>query len=261
MNMRESVVLNKLRAGKTVNCIKVGLSDSRGVEIAGMCGVDCVWVDMEHATPDWDHVEKMILAGKTQNTDIMVRTPRGSYSDLIKPLELDASGIMVPHIMSAADAKNIVRQTKFHPIGRRPIDAGNNDGAYCLIDFHEYIKQASENRFISIQIEDPEPVAELEEICSLPGIDMIFFGPADFSHGLGKPGIWDDPELLRVKELIPRIARKHGKFAGTVGGANSDVVKGLLDMGYQFINMGADVIGLGEYYKRIVKVFNETVNQ
>ena len=46
------------------------------------------------------------------------------------------------------------------------------------------MKQANEERFVMVQIEDPEPLDDLEAIAALPGIDMIFFGPADFSQGI-----------------------------------------------------------------------------
>jgi len=208
---------------------------------------------MEHTPNDFSAVEKQILASKTHNTDIMVRVPRGSYSDLIKPLEMDASGIMVPHIMSLADAKNVVKMTRFHPVGRRPLDGGNADGAYSTIDVKEYIKQANERRFISVQIEDPEPLDELEEIAALEGIDMLFFGPADFSQGIGAPGQWDHPALLKARKRVAEVAIKHGKFAGTVGSAGN--LKELIDMGYRFISMGADVVGLSQYITGIVSNF------
>jgi 4-hydroxy-2-oxoheptanedioate aldolase len=41
----------------------------------------------------------------------MVRVARGSYSDYIRPLELDAAGIIVPHVMSLADAQAVARTT------------------------------------------------------------------------------------------------------------------------------------------------------
>ena len=256
MDMRPSKVLNKLRAGQTVSCIKINSEDSRLVEIAAMCGFDCIWTDMEHVPNNLGTIEKQVLAAKAHDTDILVRVKRGSYSDHVHPLELDASGIMVPHVMSLEDAKNIVRMTRFHPVGRRPVDGGNADGAYCLVDFYEYLRQANERRFLMIQIEDPEPMADLDAICSLDGIDIIFFGPADFSHGIGTPGVWDNPELLRAKQLIAETAVKHGKFAGTVGGVGN--MKELNDMGYQFISLGADVVGLSDYFSGIVKSFRES---
>ena len=253
MEMTRSKVLDKLRAGKTVSCVKINTADSRVIEIAAMCGYDCVWSDMEHIPNSVSAIEQQILASKVHGTDILVRVRRGSYSDHIYPLELDATGIMVPHVMSLQDARNVVRMTRFHPVGRRPVDGGNADGAYCLIDFNDYLVQANERRFVAIQIEDPEPLTELDAICALEGIDVVFFGPGDFSHGIGAPGIWDHPVLLHARELVAKTAAKHGKFAGTVGGVGN--MKELHDMGYRFLSLGADVVGLSDYFNGITKAF------
>ena len=74
--------------------------------------------------------------------------------------------------------------TRFHPIGRRPLDGGNADGAYCRVDTLDYMNQANDQRFVIVQIEDPEPLSDLDAIAALDGIDMIFFGPADFRHAV-----------------------------------------------------------------------------
>ena len=82
----------------------------------------------------------------------------------------------------------------------------------------------------------------------LPGIDMLFFGPADFSQGIGAPNS-ADPRIDETRRLVAKVARKHGKFAGTVGGpANFD---SLVEMGYTFISTGADVVALWKYFKEI----------
>ena len=250
MKMRESRVLRKLRANQNVTCMKLNLLDPRVAELAGMCGFDCIWVDMEHVPTDYTTVENMIRAAKNYDTDVLTRVAKGPYSNMTVPLEADSTGIMVPHLMSLEEAKQIVYYTKFHPIGRRPIDGGNADGKYCLIDGHDYIQQANAQRFVVVQIEDPEPLAELEEICALSGIDMIFFGPGDFTQGAGHPFDFSNPELMEVRKLVAQTARKYNKFAGTVGNIGNRAE--LTDLGYQFISLGADVLALGDYFKKIV---------
>lgn len=250
MNIRPSKVLAKMREGKVATCIKLNFSDPRIVELAAMCGFDCVWIDMEHVPNGINVVEQAVMAAKIYDCDILTRVSRGGYSDYIRPLEADSTGIMVPHLMSLKDAKYVQYYTKFHPIGRRPIDGGNADGRYCLVDAKDYMKQANDQRFIIVQIEDPEPLAELEEICALPGLDMIFFGPADFSQGAGIPCEWDNPILDQTRRLIAKTARKYGKFAGTVGGAGN--FNQLAEMGYNFISLGADVVALAPYFQDIV---------
>ena len=250
MLMRKSRVLRQMRAGKVATCTKLNLADPRAAEIAAMCGFDCLWIDLEHVPNSMASVEDTVRAAKISDVDVLTRVSKGCYSDIVRPLEGDSTGVMVPHLMSLEEAKSIVYYTKFHPVGRRPIDGGNADGAYCLVNPNDYIKQANEERFTVVQIEDPEPLAELEEICQLPGIDMIFFGPADFSQGIGAPNS-SDPRIDETRRLIAKTARKYGKWAGTVGGAaNFDA---LVEMGYTFISTGADVVALWKYYKDMVE--------
>ncbi len=172
--MRPSRVLGKLRAGAVVSCFKLNLADARAAEIAAIAGFDCLWLDLEHVPNDLAAIENGIWAAKSQNVDVMVRVARGSYSDYVRPLELDAAGLMVPHVMSLADAEAVVRMTRFHPLGRRPVD---------------------------------------------------------------------------------EAARAHGKFAGTVASAAN--LDDLITLGYRFLSMGADVVGLSQYCQSIMAEFTK----
>lgn len=251
--LRPSRVLQKLRAGGVASCVKLNLADPRVVEIAAMSGVDCVWLDLEHVPNSVSDIENGVRAAKVYDCDTIVRVPRGSYSDLIRPLEMDAAGVMVPHVMSAEDARRIGRQTKFHPLGRRPLDGGNADGAYCGVGLDLYIEHANRERFVVVQIEDPEPLAELDAIAATPGIDMLFFGPGDFSQGIGHPGVFDHPELVAARVAVADAARRHGKFAGTV--ASPATLQSTIDQGYRFVSVGADVVGLAGYFGEIAACF------
>ncbi len=256
MKMRESRVLGKLRAGETASCFKVNIADAVSTEIAAMSGFDCVWVDQEHLAQNWSVYSAHVWAGKAHNMDLMVRIPRGSYSDYVKPLELDATGILVPHVMGVEDAKKIIEMTRFYPLGKRAMDGGSADGAYTNMDFHEYLEQANKQRFVVFQIEDVEALDELEQIAELDGFDMLFFGPGDFSQSIGKPGDWTNPLLLDARKKVAEVARKHGKFAATTGGIG--MLDEFKDMGYQFINVGADVVGMSTYCNGLVSQFNKS---
>lgn len=251
--MRKSNVLKKLRNGEIVSCFKVNLTDPRVVDLVALTGFDCVWVDQEHIGQDWSGLAAQVWATKSQDTDIMVRIARGSYSDYIKPLELDATGIMVPHVMSVEDAQKVIRMTRFHPQGRRPLDGGNNDGAYTMMDFNDYIREANRERFVVLQIEDPEPMDVLDDIAALEGFDVLFFGPGDYSQGIGAPGQWDHPEIAKARKAVAEAAHRHGKFAATVGNAAN--FSELKSMGYQMISLGADVVGLAQYCRRTLELF------
>ena len=249
--MKGSRVLQQLRAGKVATCTKVNLDSSRAVEMAAMAGVDCIWLCTEHVPNDWSLLERQVLAAKSQGADAMIRIARGSYSDYVRPFEMDAAGSMVPHVMSLEDAEYVVRTTRFHPIGRRPIDGGNADGDFTGVGMIEYMEHSNREKFVAIQIEDPEPLDDLDKIAELDGIDIIFFGPADFSQGIGAPGKWDDPRIIKTRKRVAEVAVKNGKFAGTPG--SPDTLDQLVDMGYRFIPMGADVLALVPYFREIAR--------
>jgi len=243
--MRPSRVLKKLRRDDIVYCFKLNFADIRAAQLAASFGFDCLWTCMEHGPNDLGTVEAQIAAAKAYNVDVMCRVRRGSYSDHILPLELDAAGILVPHVMGLEDAKNVIRMCRFHPIGRRAADGGNADAAFANVDFKEYVQQANRQRFVALQIEDPEALDEMDEICELDGFDILLFGARDFSHAIGHAGEMDHPLVRETREQVAKAAHKHGKFAGAV--ATPSTREQLIEMGYQFLNMGADVVGLSSY--------------
>ena len=80
---------------------------------------------------------------------------------------------------------------------------------------------------------------------------MLFFGPGDFSHSIGDPGNFNNPRLIDARRQVAQTAIKHGKFAGTV--ASLDNYRSLIEEGYSFINIGADVVILGNNYKNMIR--------
>jgi len=247
--MRASKVLAKLRSGKPAICTKTNLMDPRVIDIMGLIGFDCVWLCREHVPTDWYTLENQIRAAKMHDMDALVRVSKGSYSDYILPFEADATGIMVPHIFSADEARNVVRLTRFMPVGRRPVDGGNCDGEYCMVPAAEYFETANRERFVMVQIEDPEPLDQLDEICSVEGIDVVFFGPGDFSHGIGRAGQYDHPDVTGARKRVAEACRKHGRWAGVP--ASVDSAQQMMDEGFQFLAIGADVIAVGQYFQDI----------
>jgi len=251
---RKSRVLEKLRAGKKALCYKANLSCPRVAEIVGLCDFDALWICQEHVPTDHSNMENMILAGKVHDMDTIVRVAKGSYSDYLRPLEADAAGIMIPHLMSLEEAEYIAHTVRFAPAGLRPLDGGNADGLYCLLDGREYMKFCNENRLVIVQIEDPEPLSQLDKICQVSGIDMIFFGPGDFSQAIGDPCNFANQEITRVRQLVVKTAHKYGKFAGTVSVPS---MKACYEEGFDLVNCGADVAAIGANCKSIRKMYCE----
>lgn len=246
----ESKVLKKLREEKPSLCIKVNLRDPAIVEMIGLIGFDCIWLCREHLWFNDETLANMILAARSTGMDTIVRIERDNYSSAIKPLEMGAKGIMVPHVFSAKQAKEVVRAMRFYPVGRRGVDGVNADSGWMLMEFKKYLDFSNRETFLALQIEDPEAIDNLEEIADVPGFDMLFVGPGDLSTSMGIPGDIDRKEIWDIIEKVGKIANKYGKFAGTVS-LSPEWTKRLIDLGYLFITTGADIIILRESYLKI----------
>lgn len=248
MPLRTSRVLERLRSNESPCSIKINLSDPRIIELAGIAGIDAVWLCNEHVPNDWLNLENQIRAAKLYNMDTIVRVEKGSYSGYVKPFEADATGIMVPHVTTADEARQVVEWSRFHPLGRRAIDGGNADAQFCQVPLSEYIEHSNAQRFIVLQIESPEAVANVEEIAAIDGYEVLLFGPGDFSHLIGHAGRIDRPEVVEARRAVAAAAKRHGKFAMSAGlfGCRDQ----LENEGYRFFNIGADVIGLGGYFQK-----------
>ena len=253
--VRKSRVLNALRAGRSATCLKLNLADPRIAEIAGICGVDAIWLCNEHVPNHWINMENQIRAAKLYGIDTFVRVEKGSYSDYIRPFEADATGILVPHVTSADEARKVVEWPRFQPVGRRPIDGGNADAKFCAIPLKEYIAYSLNEQFVVLQIESPEALENLEAIAAVPGFDMFCFGPGDYSHLIGKPGEVNAPEVVAARQRVARVAREHGKFAMAAGMLAPR--QALEDEGHSLFSIGADVIALSDYVRKNLQSFND----
>jgi 4-hydroxy-2-oxoheptanedioate aldolase len=247
VNLRSSRILRELRAGQRPTCFKLNLGDPRVIELCGLAGASAVWICIEHVSNDWFNLENQIRAAKLYDVDTIVRVEKGSYSDYVKPFEADATAIMVPHVKSAEEARYIVEITRFHPLGRRPVDGGNPDGRYCQIPMVEYMQHSNTERLLIFQIESPEALENVEAIAAVPGYQMLLFGPGDFSHLIGKPGQVNAPEVVAARKRVGAAAIRHGKFAMAPGMMAPRAV--LEEEGYGVFTLGADVLGLGEYFR------------
>jgi 4-hydroxy-2-oxoheptanedioate aldolase len=239
LEMHESIVRKKLAKKEPVFCFKTLYQDPALVEMIGLFGFDCMWICNEHVGIDPSKMESMIRACRASGIDAMIRTKPGTYKDLLHPLEMGASGIMLPRVKSAGEVRQVVKDMKFYPRGRRGIDGVNADAGFGLMDFKNYLEFANDNNFLLAQIEDPEVVDHIEEIAEIDDVDILFVGPGDLSTGMGIPGEVDHPEIVKVCERVAAACLKNGKAAG-MACSNLGMVEKYLDMGFLFLSGGSD---------------------
>lgn len=248
--MRSSRVLREIKINHLARCLKINITHPNVIELAGFAGASAVWICNEHVPNDWSEINHCIRAAKVHDMDVIVRVSKGSYSDYVKPFEADASGIMVPHVTTAAEAKDIVEMCRFFPLGKRALDGGNVDGNFCQIPMSEYICASNNEKYLIFQIESPEAVDAIEEIAAVAGYEFLLFGPGDYAHRIGRAGDIHHCEVRAARKRVEDAARKFGKhlFAVGAGGTESDQ----LERGYVISCVGSDVYVLGEAFRKAI---------
>ena len=132
--------------------------------------------------------------------------------------------------LPAAEAAEVVRWSKFAPIGQRGFDGAGADACYSLTPMTSYLEQANQETFVLIQVEHPTAVEQAEEILAVPGVDMLMLGPADFTVLTGIPGQFTHPTVLAAFDRIARAAKKTGKHWAATCGSVEQAAK-LTEMG------------------------------
>ena len=243
--IRKSKVLAKLRSGKFARMAATGHYLPFYVRYASRLKYDGIWLDLEHRTMDDREVQAFIANCYYNDIDCMVRPPTRGKTHLYHYLEDGASGFMVPFVNNAQIAREIVDSVKFSPEGNRGVDGAGLDAGYGVDAWKPdstYFEDANRETFIVAQIETPEAVANIEEIAAVPGIDLLFIGPADMTCRLKGTG-----SSMTINDVIDRVsaaARNHGKAWGITSGSVDDIAR-FRRMGAQMVPWGGDFALVG----------------
>jgi 4-hydroxy-2-oxoheptanedioate aldolase len=239
--MRKSIVKQKLREQQAVIGVALHLTDPSVYEMTSLAGFDFIWMDLEHHAYGVETANNLMRAARVGTSDLMARPAKGEFMRLGRLLEAGAHGILYPRCDNADEAREVVRWSKFAPLGTRGFDGGNPDMPYCSMDTAEYVLMANAETWIVIQIEDPKALEHADEIAAVEGVDVIMLGPADFSILGGFPGQFSHPRIDEALQVIARAAERHGKAWGTPTGTPQRMQE-LLDRGARWMTCGCDLI-------------------
>jgi 4-hydroxy-2-oxoheptanedioate aldolase len=238
--MKESRVLKKLRAGDFVVTAGVNrVADPWLTEVIGRIGYDVIWFDMEHRAFGFDKIEPVALACRATGIDLMVRVLKTGYTSPMRALEFGANGILVPHCMSADEARQWVEWVRYPPLGHRGFDGAGADAGYALDDPKHYFERANGEVFLALQVEDRECVERVEEIAAVPGVDLLFVGPGDLSISYGVPFEFDHPLVQSAIDRVAEAARKAGIWWGIPTGS-PEQAQSYIDRGARLVTAGND---------------------
>jgi 4-hydroxy-2-oxoheptanedioate aldolase len=167
-------------------------------------------IDCEHTLSDPNKLQSLIRVASAADMPTLVRI--SSYSDITKLLDFGASGILVPDISTAAQAREAVRLTKFAPVGERGMTNIGRCVRYGQVPLSEYCARANDEVCLAVQIESREGMENLDEILSVKGIDIVTTGRQDFSQSFGVPGQTNHPSVADAENTVIKKAVEHGLF-------------------------------------------------
>lgn len=229
--------------------IWVSLADPGIVEIAGYAGFDYVAVDLEHTALDLQTVENMIRAGNASSVTTMVRVPENNPKMILRVVELGPDGIMIPHIVDAADARKAVEAAKYRPIGDRGMSALTRAAHYGahVGSFLPVTQEINRDLIVYCLIEEKSAADDIEAIASVEGIDVCGIAPADLVRSLGCMESQNDPRAIEVIERIAAMVKKVGKAKLAIPAFHPNFEvdsRRLVELGARMISCGQDTVTL-----------------
>ena len=223
------------------------------VEILALTGFDFVVIDNEHGPMGQESSQHLIRAAELRGITPIVRIPDSMESTILHTLDVGAHGIQVPQVNDPETAEAIVRRSKYHPLGRRGI-AFPRSADYGLTDLTKYFDHENGEVMIIAHCENTVCLENLDAICQIPGIDVIFLGPYDMSQSMGITGQVTHPRIQEAAEKVAASAKKYGKAAGIFAGSGA-VAKERAAQGFQYITIGMDITLFGQKCKQEVEAF------
>lgn len=180
------------------------------IEIMKMAGVDFIILDLEHDTLTFTEIVPMQYIAEACGMPTLVRVPGIDEGMIKKALDMGTSGIRVPGVSTAEQARQIVAYAKYPPEGVRGGCSFTRNNGYG-IDPTGCFERANKELTITIILEGLEGIQNMEEIIAVEGIDVITVGNADLSNFLGVPGQRYHPKVIQAGFEAAELCGKYGK--------------------------------------------------
>ncbi|MDB5027101.1 MAG: 2-dehydro-3-deoxyglucarate aldolase [Candidatus Eremiobacteraeota bacterium] len=240
--MRENAVRKRLHAGQAVFGTWLSIGDGLCAEMMAAVGWDWLLIDMEHGPVPLVRAAEMVTAVRGGGGTPFVRPAWNESSEIQRVLDLGAYGIIVPVVNTVDDARAVVRDARFPPLGERSRGGVRGPLAFGT-DGNTYRERANGEILVFVQIETDAAATNAAEIVAIAGIDGLFVGPNDLAASSGKrwPDVWDrDSDYMEMVASIPRICDAAGKTAGILA-RDPAMACQAVELGYRFVGIAADV--------------------
>src|SRR3989442_2744256 len=241
--MRTNQVKENLKRGEPVLGAWLSLPSVPSARIMARLGFDWLVVDMEHTAQNPVLMADMVATIADAGTCApIVRIPANSVEWFKWTLDAGAWGVVVPMVNTREEAQRVVEYAKYPPLGTRSIGGAFGPYGFGITDWPSYARTANDEILVTIQIESAQALQNLDEILSVPGIDVAFVGPNDLHAQLGLTPSTEgaEPEFADALERIKAGARKHHVALGIFSG-NGEAAAERVRQGFQMISVTTDI--------------------
>jgi 4-hydroxy-2-oxoheptanedioate aldolase len=203
-----------------------------GAATAGLLagtGADFVVLDLQHGAlgeADLPGVTAAVAAGGSVP---LVRTRSAHLADVGRALDLGAHGVIVPSVLGAEHAREVVASCRYGPGGTRSI--GRLSGG-------------SDEPLVVLMVETVGALDELDAVLAVDGLDGIYVGPGDLSLGLGRPAADDRGHMREVVSGIVARAVAAGVPVGVHAFSGTEAA-GYAAEGATIVTAAMDTTSLG----------------
>jgi 4-hydroxy-2-oxoheptanedioate aldolase len=241
--MRTNHVKEKLKRGEPVLGAWLVLPSVSSARVIARLGFDWLAVDMEHSAQHPALMGEMIAVIADAGTCApLVRLPANNVEYFKWALDAGAWGVIVPMVQSKAEAEQAVAWSKYPPLGVRSVGGVFGPYGFGVNDWASYGPFANEQILVAVQIESALALQNIDDIVSVPGVDVAFVGPNDLHAHLGLPPSSEgaEPAFVEALERIKASARNRqvalGMFS-TGGEAAAERVR----QGFHMVSVTTDV--------------------
>ena len=196
-------------------------------------GIDSVIVDLEHGAVDYATAHAMIAATAGTNCAPLVRVAENDERLVKRVLDLGAEGIIFPLVGTAEEAERAVASMRYPPNGTRgfgPFLAQSRWNTTLM----EYAGKMDDAVACCLTVETRKGVENIEEICKVPGIDLIIPAPFDLSTDMGLMGQFDHPEFKAAVARVEDAANAAGIPLGNAA-LNAEQAAAMYGRGYRLL--------------------------
>lgn len=224
--------------------VGIGVRGVRGVEIPRAmktAGFDYLFIDLEHGATSVETASAISIAALDAGIAPIVRVPHMDLKLATRCLDGGAAGIVVPHVDTPEEARQVVEALRFPPLGRRSIGGGYPQFGFAPVPAKEAVEALNAGTLVVAMMETPQAIANADEIAAVPGIDVLLMGTNDLCLEMGIPGQIDHPKVVAAIDAVVAACRRHGKWPGLGGVYGRVLLEPYIARGMRMILAGNDL--------------------